>query len=876
MEREVIEQIERIFAAPLPDGELRRVVFWHDVSGSFSGDFDELAGSGAIESARQMSFAKAEDGIMFELKRRILRTERDRDFLVYTRGPKDFSEGGLVGNWLADVEICAEHFQADKASLLLDGLNATADAAPTIAEFELFFNAESRREQFLKRMPSSSGRSDVLRGVLAVLLKSPSASFGGIVSTYLCAMARGEDGDLRDQLEKHGATATFRALLAGCIGYSGDIADKVALSSHLLVSAASCTIPAESLKGLEGHVSAPHAQFCLGMVRDWMNGSADRDDLFALARLVERELNLFERFCGLDASDIVDCDAFPCVNEALLVGAFARLSKGEDASADAIATARRRKDLKWYKRVACWYDALCAAAGVELFRRAHAGGFHEVSAAAAWKAYREDWCDADAAYRAFCTAFDLCGLSAEDVPDSLRDGLDALAERVEGVYANWFLPQVNACWVNCCEDAWIKEGKAAGVPYQRSFYGDYVAKNSDGAKRTLVIVSDALRYEVAREIAGRMERESKGIVELFAQQSVFPSITEFGMAALLPHSAMQYDWDSGLVFADGMKTVSTAEREKVLQARNPSSIAVLSDKLMSGNRAARKELVGDAEVVYVYHDKIDSTGEKPKLQRNVFKACDEAVDDILALARIAVNDLHISRVVVTADHGFLYTSRELAELDKIGKADIGADGVQLHRRYVLSGFDFETSVLVKMNMQGLDGGDFYGFAPRECIRIKKPGGTQYYVHGGVSLQEMCVPVIVLRNKRIGAKGYATQEKAEVAVVSTSRRITSAMFHVDLFQREAVGGKVVPAEYELVLTDASGNPVTDVQKAHADMATSDERARVSRPMFTLKAGLDYKRNADYYLVCRDVESGEIAWKETYQVDMAFAPTIDFGF
>ena len=27
---------------------------------------------------------------------------------------------------------------------------------------------------------------------------------------------------------------------------------------------------------------------------------------------------------------------------------------------------------------------------------------------------------------------------------------------------------------------------------------------------------------------------------------------------------------------------------------------------------------------------------------------------------------------------------------------------------------------------------------------------------------------------------------------------------------------------------------------------------------------------------DVESGEITWKETYQVDMAFAPTVDFGF
>ena len=61
-----------------------------------------------------------------------------------------------------------------------------------------------------------------------------------------------------------------------------------------------------------------------------------------------------------------------------------------------------------------------------------------------------------------------------------------------------------------------------------------------------------------------------------------------------------------------------------------------------------------------------------------------------------------------------------------------------------------------------------------------------------------------------------------------------------------------------------------------MTTADERARVARPMFSLKAGADYRRDADYYLVCRDQDSGEIAWKEKYQIDMAIAPTVDFGF
>ncbi|WP_350454447.1 BREX-1 system phosphatase PglZ type A [Slackia heliotrinireducens] len=877
LDENIIDQLRQIVSDTLPDGDDRRVVLWHDAKGSFSDDFDALDNSTlGIDHARPIVFARAEDGAMFELKRRILREEPSSDFIVYTRKPRDFSEGGLAGNWLADIEICADHFQADKASLLLDGLKATSEAAPAIEAYELFFNAEGRREQYLRRMPASSSRSDVHCGVMATLLKSPDATYGSIISTYLCAMASGVDKELREQLVKFGAIGAFTALLDACIGYRDDLDDKLSLAAHLLVSAASCTVSVEVFEGLESRISKAHAQFCYGMVRDWMNGAADRDALFVLARLVEEELNLGKRFMGADIGGIVDCDVFPCVNEAILVQTMGALSKGEDAGAEAIKTAQRRKDLKWYKRVESWFEASTAAAGLELFRRSHANGFHEVKAATAWKKYCEDWSEADALYRRFCIAYDRCQHSAEDLPDELRDALEALAEREEGVYANWFLPQVNACWVNCCEQSWQEKGYAEGVGRQRTFYDDFVAKNPDGAKRTLVIVSDALRYEVAKEIATRMEREAKGLVELHAVQSVFPSVTEFGMSALLPHSELQLEWESGRVLADGMDTAGTEGRRKVLRARRPSSTAILSDTLLAGNRAARRETVGDAEVVYVYHDKIDSTGEKAKLERGVFRACDETIDDVLALARIAVNDLHISRVIVTADHGFLYTRKALDEQDKLGKADIGSNDIRLHRRYAISDKPFENDLLIRIDMDDVGGGTYYGFAPRECIRIKRPGGTESYVHGGVSLQEVCVPVVVLRNKRIGSKGYASQQAAEVAVVSTSRSINSTMFHVDLFQREAVGGKVVPAEYELVFTDSSGNPITDLQKVHADMSTADERARVFRPMFTLKSGIDYKRDADYYLVCRDHASGKIVWKETYQVDMAFAPTVDFGF
>ena len=41
------------------------------------------------------------------------KTVAESDFLIYSRSQKDLSPRGLEGNWLADVELIAEHFQAD-------------------------------------------------------------------------------------------------------------------------------------------------------------------------------------------------------------------------------------------------------------------------------------------------------------------------------------------------------------------------------------------------------------------------------------------------------------------------------------------------------------------------------------------------------------------------------------------------------------------------------------------------------------------------------------------------------------------------------------------------------------------------------------------
>ena len=157
-----------------------------------------------------------------------------------------------------------------------------------------------------------------------------------------------------------------------------------------------------------------------------------------------------------------------------------------------------------------------------------------------------------------------------------------------------------------------------------------------------------------------------------------------------------------------------------------------------------------------------------------------------------------------------------------------------------------------------------GLAPRGFARFRRPGPAGCYAHGGASLQELCVPVLRVRLKRAGSKSAEEARYASLQVVQTERRITSAIFSLRLGQSEPVQGRVKPCVYDLVLVAA------------ADRTSVDAGEREMTVRFTLREGLSYSASEPYYLVaCRKGDPAPV-WREEFRVEMAFAPTIDFGF
>jgi uncharacterized protein (TIGR02687 family) len=391
--------------------------------------------------------------------------------------------------------------------------------------------------------------------------------------------------------------------------------------------------------------------------------------------------------------------------------------------------------------------------------------------------------------------------------------------------------------------------------------------------KVYVIVSDALRYEVAASLAEQLQRETQAKVELKSMQGIFPTITKFGMAALLPKKALSVELKAGkterlAVLADGQST-EAPNRDKLLKAADPASVALKYKDIIGMKRADRQGLIKGMNVVYIYHDTIDEAGH---MESSVFTACDTAIEELKNMVRIITNEWGGANIIITSEHGFLYTHSPLTEDDKVDKTTETDQDIEIGRRYAIMQKGAQPKYLLPVKFLG---GDtvYDAFAPKESIRIKIKGGGLNFVHGGISLQEMVVPVIeyhFLRNQSTEYKKNRSKydtKPVEISLLSVGRKVSNMIFSLNFYQKDPVGGNREAATYQLYFTDSSGKPISDVQKIIADKTSANGQERTFRCSFNLKS-LKYSNTETYYLVVAD-ENGLQVQREEFQIDIAFA-------
>lgn len=853
-----------------------RLVFWHDPDRAFEENLPAL-----VETLDGVSLLRLDAHPALEIKVRLELDDPSGRYLLYAPcAPPAPDE-----DWLLDIRLYSGRFSADRASMVLADLGlSTQSLRAHLAERAKFFASRDRLERLKKLISAEDDAATIDRKMIAVLIKADHPECFTLLITLLDAIPHGqldEPPAVWAELAKYGLEAAFWELVAESFGWREEAPSLQGLLIRLLVSDLAHALGSALPAGL-AHLVLPkpgvvNAVVCLAQ---WRDSRARSPSYEALSAQVAEAIKLDQQLAGLALHDLLEAKTFLQVEQAIARQLRDRVLETAD-TIDAAAIrdlVSRRQDGYWAsttladtqaaprQALHAVYQALATAA--ELFARHNAEALtpEPATVQALFTAYTERLYRFDQLYRHFCVCADAAEARDWDI-------LKALRERVEQRYGQGFVAELALRWNQHLANGLLAHWRLPEAPNQHDFFAREVApllaKGAD--RRVFVLISDALRYEVAQELTAQLNGRYRFDAKLSAQLGVLPSYTGLGMAALLPHQQLTYD-ASANPRVDGLPCGSLEQRAKVLAA--VEGIAVRAETFMAMKKDEGRAFIKPYRVVYLYHDRIDAIGDKLATEAETFHAVRQALDELTDLVAKIVNSLNGNQVLITADHGFLFQERPLGETDKNALADKPAGTLKAKKRYLLGhdlpeseqAFRGSTANTAGVSAEGDDPVMAF-WVPKGANRFHFIGGARF-VHGGAMPQEIAVPVIRVQHYKGGDKATKTQIKTVgVSVLGNNFKVTTNRHRFELMQNQAVSERVKPVTLKIALYDGA-EPVTNVETLTFDSPSADMNHWRKTVSLTLESRpFDSKRV--YHLLLRNAETDVEEARFDVTIDLLFA-------
>ena len=835
----ITRDLERLFAKT-------RIVFWNDPESDFTDRFLDF-------SPRDITAIDLADVSGLEIKVRLELDDPEGNYLLYQAGETP----ALAHDWLQDIRLYSGSFRADFASLILRELGLKLqDLRECINRHHKFFKSKERLDRLKPFLLGNEDEANLILKMLAVLTRAEQPTLSAIVLALAMTDPEAEPPAWA-QIKKFGLEEQLWALVRNEFGYDEEHPSLKILVIRMLVSDYSTHLDASLPNALSEHL-LKGAQNAVVFLAQWRDSQSRNDQYDKWAEWAESKLRMAEHIGALEIEEILDVMTFPAVERHIERQLLERIAGA--ISLDAVHTiVARRKSGHWVsgpsqQREAhrAVYDAADYAATLLHLRHAHVRGFVYKDAEAMYKAYLTDLYRFDQLYRHFCENADVAAAQGWDLLKDLR-------EKIEDCYTNFYLIQLEIAWGGIVEQELLATWAIEGVHDQYLFYTNHVDPEV-GKRRAFVIISDALRYEVADELMHRLNGGLRVRAELSSQLGVLPSYTALGMASLLPHDELRYTKE-GKVLVDGKPTSSLQQRSDVLSVK--SGVALKTNHFMAMSREDGRAFVSDKRLVYLYHNEIDAIGDRAVTEGDTFRATRKAIQDMEALVRKIVNSFDGRYVVITSDHGFLFTQSHPGKPGKSALEDKPAGTVVAKKRYLLgrnlprhaNAWRGDTSVTAKAK------GEMQFLVPKGYNLFHFAGGARF-MHGGAMPQEIVVPVLKIKPK----KTIKPSRSVGIQVLFDRRiKITAPRYRFNIVQMERVSDRVKPLVTKVCVYEGA-EPVTDIATVTFDSASDDPRDRLQSVTLLLKDKVFDKR-IPYRLVVRDAELNIVVSEVPVVIDRA---------
>ncbi|ECT6483931.1 BREX-1 system phosphatase PglZ type A [Salmonella enterica subsp. enterica serovar Typhimurium] len=843
-----------------------RIVFWHDPDKRFLEELDNLE----LENVTLLDMT---DQSQLAVKKRIEIDEPEQQFLLWfphDAPPKEF-------DWLLDIRLYSTEFHADFAAITLNTLGIPQLGLREHIQRRKAFFSTKRLSALKGLVTEQENEASLDKKMVAVIAGVKTAKTEEILFSLITQYVnqqKDDDSDLENtlaMLKRHDLEGVLWDILNQEMGYQAEHPTLENLILKLFCTDLSAQADPQKREWLEKNVLATPSgrASALAFMVTWRADRRYKEAYDYCAQQMQDALRPEDQYRLSSPYDLHECETTLSIEQTIIHALVTQLLE-ESTTLDREAFKKllsERQSKYWCQtrqEYCAIYDALRQAERLLNLRNRHIDGFHYQDSATFWKAYCEELFRFDQAYRLFNEYALLVHSKGAMILKSLDDYIEAL-------YSNWYLAELSRSWNKVLEtENRMQEWRIAGVPRQQNFYNEVVKPqfNNPQIKRVFVIISDALRYEVAEELGNQINTEKRFTAELRSQLGVLPSYTQLGMAALLPHDEICYQPGSGdIVYANGLSTSGTPNRDTIL--KKYKGMAVKSDDLLKWKNQQGRDLIRDYEVVYIWHNTIDAMGDSASTEEKTFEACRNAVVELKDLVTRVINRLHGTRIIVTADHGFLFQQQPLSGQDKTTLQIKPDNTIKNHKRFIighqLPADDFCWKGKVADTAGVSDNSEF--LIPKGIQRFHFSGGARF-VHGGAMLQEVCVPVLQVKAlQKTAAEKQPQRRPVDIVKHHPLIKLVNNIDKVSLLQTHPVGELYEPRTLNIFIVDNANNVVSGKERICFDSDNNTMEKRV-RDVTLKLIGANFNRRNEYWLILEDAQTETGYQKYPVIIDLAF--------
>ncbi|WP_338999285.1 BREX-1 system phosphatase PglZ type A [Fusobacterium animalis] len=830
------EMLEYRFSLTTELPQKRHIIFWYDSKKEFKDLIDELNLNDVKITKLTKSIDKKGELIytnIFKTKYTLEVEDTNSNYLIYSEYPRAIDSE----NYLLDIEKYSEFFEADKSAMIVEELKLDRTNyrfGEIIREYSSFFANKERREKLIKLIenPESLDEEEFKLSILSTISGAKTVDILEILKNIILNRNKLQDIEKWMNLEflfseikkKFDIEVTsFEQFL------------KILMITHFYFE-----LGKKPHTNLENYFKGRKNElyiFTDSLLQNKQTSEIIRAEFYELAK----DLNIKDRIDELELDYSIKGTAFEYFDK-IIIKDIIEIFNSEIIDYDKYKKyiEIRLDNSLWREEYQHFYNALLA---VNNFFRIKDSLIIEdrEELREIFKDYTKNYFLIDKLYRDFYYSYD------KIKNNELTPLFDTLKSKIDKFYEIDYLEKLLALWSS-------KVYEREKLPQQKDFYKNNIVKAD---VRTVVIISDALRYEVGYEISQKLRKEANvKEIKIEAMLTDLPSRTFLGMANLLPcKKERDIDLVSAKVLIDGIDSQGTENREKILKTSCEESSAISFDNFYKMNRAKQEEFIKGKKVIYIYHDSIDAIGDKGKTENNTFNACKDAVENIVSLSKL-LSSLGVVNIYITSDHGFLYEKKEVEEYNKIELKNTKYKSIG--KRYAIYEKEVEEKGCVTLKLDSL-----YGVFPEKNQRIKASGSGLQFVHGGASPQEMIIPLI---NYKSGANSKKIS-KVQVRIRESVAKITSNLTKFSIYQIEAVSikDKFIERDVSVALYDGDVR-VSDEKKLKLN---SIEENTIHDFRLTLSG--EHKKVT---LKVVDIESGDILDSKEYDVSIGIASDFDF--